>query len=184
MLLAHGGDPNATNVGEDGGWGAPAVYVATEQNHVEAVKMLLESNGDPNKLRAKDGSGPLYAAADHGSAVIAQLLLRHGADMHAVTRDTGASPLAMAAHRGNIGVLRVLLEHNVNPDQRSHDDLEETAILIAVGSGNIECIQLLLEYSADPGIPSKAGVTPLAEATRRGHKAIADLLRKPMPTPI
>ena len=78
-----------------------ALTMAADSNHLEAIRLLLESGEDPNRNNPAGGHShatPLHQAAMHGYTAIAQLLTAHGArlDMRDLLFD--GTPAGWAHH--------------------------------------------------------------------------------------
>jgi ankyrin repeat protein len=58
--------------------GCTPLFIAAQQGHLEAVRLLLEAGANPSLVRV-DGKPPLSAARSHGHADTVALLLLHGA---------------------------------------------------------------------------------------------------------
>ena len=59
----------------------------------------------------------------------------------------------------------------------SGDASNQTVLFKAALSGHVEAVALLLEHNADPNKATARGSTPLSKAIKKGHTAIADMLR-------
>ncbi len=89
-----------------------ALVAKNEEKRLEAAKLLLEKNADPN-LKDKDGWTALMWAAWSNFPKIASLLLDAGADP-SVADTRGYTALMIAAMRGNTGVVRLLIEQGAD----------------------------------------------------------------------
>ena len=96
LLLDHGADPSiptavkvtALQVAAGIGWVEGLTYEWSEQDNVEAVKMLLALGADPN-AQADTGRTALMGAAHKGRIAVIQLLVDAGAKLD--TRDYGGT---------------------------------------------------------------------------------------------
>jgi ankyrin repeat protein len=94
LLLAHGADPKidtvlhvtALQVAAGIGWVEGITYEWSEEQTLEAVKMLLDLGLDPN-AQADTGRTALHGAAHKGRPAVVQLLADHGAKLD--VRDYG-----------------------------------------------------------------------------------------------
>ena len=125
--------------------------------HLEAVKLLLESNADVHALN-KWRETPLLTAANHGQAGAVEYLLRAGADPCKCT-DTGWSPLSIAAYKGHNEVVKLLLEVGA-PTEEADPTL--SALLQAATKGLPDTVELLLQHDADHTVTTKKGDTALS----------------------
>lgn len=53
-----------------------------------------------------------------------------------------------------------------------------TPLFLACQGNHAETVQLLLRYGADPRIPNRAGITPLAVARNNRNETIMRILRR------
>eukprot|EP00966_Prymnesium_polylepis_P230106 5324429-Prymnesium_polylepis.1 len=93
--------------------------MALEERALDAARLLLEANADPelgNKDIGMDNS-PLLDAARRGDAATIALLLEHRADVNRVGKD-GWTPLLVAARAGAERAARLLLEAGADKDAR------------------------------------------------------------------
>ena len=94
LLLAHGADPQiattlkvtALQVAAGIGWVEGITYEWSEQDTLEAVRLLLDLGLDPN-AQADTGRTALHGAAHKGRPAVVQLLADHGARLD--VRDYG-----------------------------------------------------------------------------------------------
>lgn len=98
---------------DDGGVDfVPAIVVATDYNHLDAVKYLLSRGANPNR-KARDGRTALSVAAQAGRGTIVTILLENGADPDLVAQN-GDTPLFIAVRAHRTSVVQILLEHKVD----------------------------------------------------------------------
>jgi len=161
------------------GRGRSALLAATHANQVAAARLLIERGADVNARDAIDDTPFLYAGAE-GRLEILRLTLAAGADLKSTNR-YGGTALIPAAHHGHVETVRELLRTRIAVDHVNR--LGWTALLEAIvlgdgGPAHTEIVRLLLAHGANPNLPDRDGVTPLAHAERRGQKAIAALLQR------
>jgi ankyrin repeat protein len=173
--------------------GATALYIASQENSVECVKLLLGA-GASVELAADDGDSPLYVACQRGHVAAARLLLGGGASPDQAQED-GATPLMTASCTGRIDCVRLLCGCGATVDQPTK--LGTAPLLMASLEGRTKCVKVLLEAGADvnlgmkvsssfqphdvlvitsPRCPHTQGVTPLLMAAHGGHAECACLL--------
>jgi ankyrin repeat protein len=105
---------------DDGGIGnVPALIVATENNHGDVVRYLLDHGANPNRKAPDDGRTALSVAAQAGRINLVSMLLAAKADPNLVA-DHGDTPLFIAVRARRTAVVQMLLGYNV--------DLEDTDI--------------------------------------------------------
>ena len=121
--------PEAINVSN--GEGHTALFIAAQNGHHEAAKLLLDHGAEVNQA-SNLGNTPLDAAAYMGFLKVAQLLLAHGANVDQPRSFDKPTPLWYAAHEGHLKVAKLLLDHgadvkaiaNANADRRPYTPLE------------------------------------------------------------
>jgi ankyrin repeat protein len=113
LAILHGLSPDDSGVEF-----VPAIVVATDYGHRDAVKYLISQGANPNR-KARDGRTALAVAAQAGRADIAAALLEAGANpnMPAQNRDT---PLLIAVRAHRTAVVQLLIENKA--------DIEETDV--------------------------------------------------------
>mmetsp|Transcript_23283 Transcript_23283/g.64584 ORF Transcript_23283/g.64584 Transcript_23283/m.64584 type:complete len:1709 (-) Transcript_23283:1446-6572(-) len=156
-LLLDDGAPVNCRVTEDSSTPLHKACAGSKPGHLEAVKLLLESNADVHALN-KWRETPLLTAANHGQAGAVELLLRAGADPCKCT-DTGWSPLSIAAYKGHDEVVKLLLEEGA-PTEEADPTL--SALLQAATKGLPDTVELLLQHGADHTVTTKKGDTALS----------------------
>lgn len=156
-LLLDDGAPVNCRVTEDSSTPLHKACAGSKPGHLEAVKLLLESNADVHALN-KWRETPLLTAANHGQAGAVENLLRAGADPCKCT-DTGWSPLSIAAYKGHDEVVKLLLEEGA-PTEEADPTL--SALLQAATKGLPDTVELLLRHGADHTVTTKKGDTALS----------------------
>ena len=156
-LLLDDGAPVNCRVTEDSSTPLHKACAGSKPGHLEAVKLLLESNADVHALN-KWRETPLLTAANHGQAGAVEHLLRAGADPCKCT-DTGWSPLSIAAYKGHDEVVKLLLEEGA-PTEEADPTL--SALLQAATKGLPDTVELLLRHGADHTVTTKKGDTALS----------------------
>jgi len=156
-LLLDDGAPVNCRVTEDSSTPLHKACAGSKPGHLEAVKLLLESNADVHALN-KWRETPLLTAANHGQGGAVKLLLRAGADPCKCT-DTGWSPLSIAAYKGHDEVVKLLLEEGA-PTEEADPTL--SALLQAATKGLPDTVELLLHHGADHTVTTKKGDTALS----------------------
>jgi ankyrin repeat protein len=140
------------NIGKN--WIVEPLFWAAEHGNVPAVRVLLESGMDVNKVMTDDKRTALHVAAFNGHAALVKALIEAGADVN-----KPASPPASNASGKRIGVLR-----NVTP------------VYIAAIQGHTHVVMELIKAGADVNQATSDGYTPLYIAACNGHDGIVALL--------
>lgn len=159
--------------------GRTAVMAATQGQHVETVRVLLEAGADVNIRDDKKDNPFLYAGAE-GYLEILRLANAAGADP-TITNRYGGTALIPACERGHVDIVRYLLnETTVNVNHINNlgwTCLLEAIILSDGGKRHQEIVKMVIEHGADVNIQDKDGVTPLAHAKTRGWREIQAILQ-------
>ncbi|KAJ3574514.1 hypothetical protein NPX13_g4340 [Xylaria arbuscula] len=138
---------------------------------------------------------PLHIAAAWGNDELVNLLLNNGADINALSRMFCEcmilpnyhnaplwTPLHIAMCRGHESTTRLLLSRgasiHLTTRYKGSDSARFTALHGACDVGLFDAARAILEegYQADPAVPDRNNMTPLAYAFVRGNWAIIDLL--------
>lgn len=98
---------------DDNGW--TAFHFASQEGHIEVIKLLVEKNANPN-LHDIHGNGPLWTALmnSKGKMDIVEILLDAGADAKHKNKH-GRSPLNMAMTIKN-GIDKPFIDRNINEE--------------------------------------------------------------------
>ncbi|XP_070292998.1 ankyrin-1-like [Salvelinus sp. IW2-2015] len=148
--------------------GFTPLYMASQENHLEVVKFLLE-NGANQSLPTEDGFTPLAVALQQGHENVVALLINYG------TKGKVRLPaLHIAARNDDTRTAAVLLQNDPNADVLSKTGF--TPLHIAAHYENLNVAQLLLNRGANVNFTPKNGITPLHIASRRGNVIMVRLL--------
>lgn len=131
-------------------YGQSALGQTIRNNHLDAVRMLLEAGADPN---AADGNGErvIHRAVERGNADIVRLLLAYGAQA-SEPDSRGNSLLCTALWKSHDAVAEILISHyremhdsqSINAKNR----LGSTPLLLAIKKKNTKMIEALLSAGA------------------------------------
>lgn len=124
------------------------LIIAARRGSLARVQGLLDRGADPNLPAPGDGN-PLIAAVMSGRRDVVALLVERGADVNAYVAGD-ETPLITAAARGHLEVVRYLVEHGAGVNM---------AFDVELPNGRIE------------------RRSPLSQAVRFGHDAVAAYLR-------
>ncbi len=122
---------------------------------------------------------PGWSPASPAASPWLEVLLPANPNLRIRNRFGGVS-IIPASERGHVDYVRRVVETDI--DVNHVNDLGWTALLEAVilGDGSKryqDIVKILLDAGADRGLADRNGVTARAHAERRGHDAIAALLR-------
>ena len=106
---------------------------------------------------------------------IVKILLDKGANIH-LTDKSGYTALGLAADASRVHAARLLLDKGADINAKTVDGW--TPLLMAAFRGSVEMVGLLLQRGADAKATFK-GNTPLDIASKRGHKKVEAILRRP-----
>ena len=150
-LLAMGAPVDTTSTGDT------ALHAAAGADHIDVVRLLLESGADPN-AEDVDGDTPLMCAT---SLECVETLLEAGASVHA----TDIVSADVLQHHSDPEILDRLREAGatVNPANAEHG----TALHRAVKDGDVNLAEYLIEQGADVNAVATLNITPLMAAAER-----------------
>lgn len=143
---------------EENGW--DALLIATAQNHLPMVELLVAHGAD---IDVKDHQGytPLFIAVNSGFKEIALHLVQNRASVNEPAND-GMTPLWVAIHKNEPEMARILLTVDVDVEVKGGDGT--TPLLFATAAGYEEIVGALLEKGADLKATSVDGRTALVIA--------------------
>jgi ankyrin repeat protein len=108
MLLEAGANVNAVDK-----LNLSSLRMASQNGHVEIVRILLDHEADVDITRKGDDTTSLSVAAKTGHANVVKQLLMAGADVDAADR-YGSTPLFFASRAGHVETVKVLMEHKAD----------------------------------------------------------------------
>ena len=154
-------------IGQKKGRLTEPLYRATYYGNAPAVRALLESGVDANKINYYHELSPvkgqyptsLYLAAEYGHVAVVKLLIEKGADLNEA-QIPGRSPLSVAANKGNSLCVMELLKAGADVNIADKDG--QTPLMLAVKKGSISLVALLIHYGADVNVVDNNGMNPLA----------------------
>ena len=167
---------------------AEPYYWAAKHGNVPAVRALLESGVDVNKVLNGDKMTALHVAAQRGHAALVKALIEAGADVnkpaspHTVNASgqrTGVlhdvTPMYTAAEKGHTHVVMELIKAGADVNQA--DSVGVTPLYIAAQRGHDGCVAVLIQGGADVRKADKDGWTPMKIATGYKRKKVVTLLK-------
>lgn len=148
---------------------------------MDAVKLLLDHQADPNALPAhRHGKTALQAAASSETACMEtiELLLNAGAAINAGSAALGGiSALQGAAIKGYFQIAMLLIEKGANVNALPAIKNGRTAIEGAAEHGRLDMVQMLLNAGAIGDVIRKTGFKKAISLARENrHFAVVDLL--------
>jgi ankyrin repeat protein len=137
-LLGEGRDVNEADES-----GYTALFLASQNGHVEVVRLLLARKGVKVNKTAQNGATALMVASLKGHVEVVRLLLaRKDVEVNKSEED-GYTALTLASYEGHVEVVRLLLAHQgveVNKTTPNGD----TALIFASQNGHVDVVQILL----------------------------------------
>ena len=143
--------------------GLTPLLFAAREGHLDAVRALVESGADVDRVSGGDGSSPMVIAIGNGHYDVAQYLLDRGADTNLVNLD-GLGPLYATV---NMRHAPISWAPNPPTDQEQVDSLDLMRNLLAAGADpNARLLRKLWfsPTSHDRGWVDFAGSTPFWRA--------------------
>ncbi|XP_060592387.1 ankyrin repeat domain-containing protein 49-like [Ruditapes philippinarum] len=131
---------------------------AAENNKLDVVKELLNSDSSLTGTKDNDGYTPLHRASYNGHTDMVMLLLENGADINATTSD-GWCPIHSASRWNQADVLSILLQSGANINAQTNSG--QTALHIASSDRECrQCLELLLwDKNTDTSLKNSLGET-------------------------
>jgi ankyrin repeat protein len=172
-LAASGADLDARDRA-----GRTPAHVAAFASNDDALRALAAAGADLNAFEGQEYDVLTIAAVANDPTLVA-LALELGNRADLITSPYDGTALIAAAHLGHHKVVRLLAAGGAPLDHVNN--LGWTALMEAVvlgdgGPDHVATVQVLLAAGADPTIPDRDGVTPLAHAEARGFAEVAALL--------
>ena len=131
--------PNLVNTFSSDGF--TALGLACFFGHYDCVKLLLNSNANPN-IAANNAFkvAPIHSACAISNYEIAELLLKNGANPNAVQQQN-VTPLHSAAHRGQTKLTELLLDFGANINAKTEEG--QTPLAMALAGNHLEIVDFL-----------------------------------------
>jgi ankyrin repeat protein len=176
LLLQHGADPNARDVGDN----ATPLHFAAGGGHLESVRLLLDAGADVH------GVGDLHESGVIGWAVGDGVNVNH--DVVALLLERGARhQIFSAIGMGDLALVQSIVEHDPEAlsRRRSRFEQRQTPLHFALAApdglrstpGRYAIAELLIELGADVEAQDDRGRTPLALAMLHGDREAMQLLK-------
>lgn len=141
ILLKSKVNLNATNARE-----MTALQVASVDNNIEIVKLLVEAGADINRKHKESGKTALIYAASNGHLDVLRYLLGLPGILVNAKDKEGKTALIYAVFNARKEAIGILLDNNANPNARTNVD--ESALSFALKGGRPEIVTILREAGA------------------------------------
>lgn len=154
----------------------PALIITTEDNHFEAMTVLLSNDAHVAVQNAR-GQTPLHIAVGHKNAACIDLLIAFNA-LHDINRqnDRGQTALHMVAMGGNINIAESIINSETAHAINIQDNAGKTALHYAVERRSLEIILLLLAHDANLTLTDSFHRSPLRIAVEQDWTAMMSVL--------
>ena len=174
-LLSQGVDPNATTFYR----GDLPLHQAVWNNNIQAVKILLEYNADPN-ITNDNGLSPFRIAVRWGYTDIVKLMLmpEFNADINQVDQFSGKTLLHDSSINGHIDVFRLLIEHGSNIYSQKVEDIQ-VFFKEVCAHGQHQIVKELFKLGLDPKMIMNCNIImdpPLFAAAENGFAKVIQVL--------
>ena len=141
LLLKENADANIQNVE-----GVTALILASQNGNTQIVKLLFKENADAN-IQNKKGLTALMLASKNGHTQIVELLLKENADVN-IQNVEEVTALMLAIENEHSEVVEYLLQSKADPYIVAYiEEIEMTALLLAVLGGNRDIVKVLIDKS-------------------------------------
>lgn len=156
------------------------LLISVQNNNINKVKKILEQETiDLNKRVEINGmlhGTPITTAAFYQNIPMVKLLLDHGANPNTDIESRLLPALAHAVKSHNIDLTKLLLEAGASVDFDYKNVGGDPLALWAAQISDLSLMKLLINAGMDPSQIGNHGWTPLSEALRLGHSAMAEFL--------
>lgn len=165
-LLDEGIDINHKNERDEG---RAALHAASESEHEDVVRFLLEKRANVN-IQDSLGNTPLLYASRYGNEDIARILIDAGANVNQRNLE-GRIPLHDASWNGySRQLVNLLLDKGSNVNAKDMNGW--TPLHMASGKDNDDIVRILLKRGADRDAQTKIGKSELQHGDTALHRAV------------
>lgn len=151
----------------------PSLYIATRNNHISIMKILLSSHSVNVNEQVFSGYTALHLAAYNNLLSAAQCLLEHGANVN-ITDNRNCTPLLLASYEGATEIVALLLAYKADTTIGGKRDKPLHGAII---NRRTPVVRILIEYGVDVNEKYNNN-TPLIMAVENNNYDICELLLK------
>ena len=151
-----------------------ALQAASQNGHVEVVKLLLSVKGCDVEKEDKDGDRAIHHASFGDEAIVVELLHKVAAcDLNARNKKR-QTPLHIAVNKGHADVVDKLLQLKCLPSLQDSDG--DTPLHDAISKKGDKILESLLDHKADVTLTNNNGFNALHHAALRGNPSAMRIL--------
>jgi len=122
--------------------GETAVFMAAQEQRLDALKVLLELGANPDTPRSTDGATPISIATELGYQEVVERLCQAGANVNTQRSPSGRTPVWLAASNGHEKIVELL--HKANAELNTKDFKGMTPLFIATARGRLSVVKYLI----------------------------------------
>ena len=151
------------------------IYYASATDHIDMIELLL-GHGIAINSKTRNGNNCLHYAVYNNCYAAAKFLISRGADIDSKGKNK-QKPLHYAASGGRIEIVKLLLENGANTNPLDED--YDTPLHNAVDNDenfNIETIKVLLDHGADLKKRNKSGQSVIDLSIDKANKNRAAIM--------
>ena len=157
------------------------LLIATHDNNIEVVKLLIKAGADINQQDSLQDSAYLYAGAQ-GKTEILKYMIKHAEPNQNIVNRYGGNSLIPAAEKGHLNNVMVLLEDG-KVDINHQNNFGYTALIevVALTDGSEvyqQILQELVSYNANKELRDNSNKTALDYAKEKDYKTMIKLLEE------
>lgn len=145
-----------------------ALWLASQQGHLETVDWLISKQADVNAARGSDGRTALQAAICSKNLPMVQELVDHNANVNKGDHKQ-FTPLYHAVELEDLKIIKLLIDHGANVTAAGNSG--DQPIHMAAFLSNILIMKILFDHGASINATSNIGNTLLHEVLWEGSKA-------------
>ncbi len=157
------------------------LLIATHDNNIEVVKLLIKAGADINQQDSLQDSAYLYAGAQ-GKTEILKYMIKHAEPNQNIVNRYGGNSLIPAAEKGHLNNVMVLLEDGkVDIDHQNNFGYTALIEVVALTDGSEvyqQILQELVSYNANKELRDNSNKTALDYAKEKDYKKMIKLLEE------